>query len=132
MSISKAAFPLLALVCLAYSNLLLGAVPPSPQMTHKDVVHGFFRDIIENPEVDPTVVAKYLTPDYVQYVDGVRLDYPGFIEHMTELKRVTKSTRVTFKHLVAEGEAIATVHQPHSITKKGHTVNPPGECLHAA
>jgi hypothetical protein len=76
----------------------------------KDLIREAFAQIIESPNPDITTYRKYFSPDYQQRVDGKVLNFAGFIRHMNAQKKVLKRVRVTFRHLVAENNKVASLH----------------------
>ncbi|HHG8773992.1 TPA: nuclear transport factor 2 family protein [Raoultella planticola] len=75
------------------------------------VVINALQDIINHPQHDERRIADYFAADYQQQVDGKRLDYTGFIQHMALLKAHTRRMRIIFLAVVGEGETVFTHHQ---------------------
>ncbi|WP_028318669.1 nuclear transport factor 2 family protein [Desulfobulbus elongatus] len=90
--------------------------------TAKDVVINLFRDVLESPVVDVSVIDKYIAPSYVQNVDGVVLDYDGFIEHMEKQKQVVASLSVEFLAIAEDGDTVFTNHIVTANKKDGSTI----------
>jgi hypothetical protein len=63
-----------------------------------------------DPEQDVEALSRFFSESCVQDVDGVRMDYPQFLEHAREIKRSIRSARVTFDALIVEGSTIADIH----------------------
>jgi ketosteroid isomerase-like protein len=72
---------------------------------------------------DPTASAEdvgaFFSPDYVQEVDGKRLDYSAFLDHVRVLKRTIDRATVTFENLVVDGSTIADIHVVDARKKNG-------------
>jgi len=75
------------------------------------------RALIENalaslldPHQDAESLTRYFAPDYVQDVDGKRLDLAGFIDHARVLKKSLRRARATIEKLVVDGNTIADIH----------------------
>jgi len=75
------------------------------------------RTLIENavssmldPQQDAATLSRYFASDYVQDVDGKRLDYDGFIDHARVLKTHLRSGRATIESLIVDGDTIADIH----------------------
>ena len=85
----------------------------------KEFVKEVFSNTIENMDATEETYAKYFSKDYVQYVDGKTLTYDDFIAHMKEQKNIMKSAKVTFRHMIVEGDTVATVHLIDGIKKDG-------------
>lgn len=69
-----------------------------------------FTDVFEAPGLDQGAVSRHFDPEYVQSVDGRTLTHGDFIEHLRALKREVRRTVITVEHLVAEGDAVCSVH----------------------
>ena len=76
----------------------------------KTIIIELFRDVLASPVVDTAAVAKYVSPSYIQTVDGVTLNYDGFIAHMRKQKEVIASLSVEFLAMVAECDILFTNH----------------------
>ena len=75
------------------------------------------RTLIENavtslldPQQDAAALSRYFAPDYVQDVDGKRLDYGGFIDHARVLKTHLRGGTATIESLIVDGDTIADIH----------------------
>jgi ketosteroid isomerase-like protein len=89
---------------------------------NKQILKAAFAEVITSTNPTEELCAKYFSRDYVQYVDGHRLDFNGFVKHMIEQKKVVASVKVTFKHMVEEGDKVATVHLIDATKKDGGKV----------
>jgi ketosteroid isomerase-like protein len=78
---------------------------------NKTLVRQMFREVIEREELDDHAVARYFSPRYVQKVDGKTLDLADFVDHVRELKRTVTHLRVTFEHMVSEGNKVMDIHR---------------------
>jgi len=88
----------------------------------KDFLKIAFEHTIEDVHATEADIAKYFSKDYVQYTDGVKLTYDDFIAHMKAQKEAMTSIKVTFKHMVAENNQVATVHIIDGVKKDGGTI----------
>lgn len=112
-TLSKALF--ICLLLLSSRLALAETAPKDP----KNVVRAFFANVIEDTLAGPETIAKFVSRDYVQHVDGVTLDYKGFVDHMAAQKKVMKSMRIDIKHIIAEGDEVATLHHLHGVKRDG-------------
>jgi ketosteroid isomerase-like protein len=87
------------------------------------------RALIENaltslldPRQDAESLSRYFAPDYVQDVDGKRLDFSGFIDHARTLKKSLRSGRVTIENIIVDGMTIADVHVVDAEKTNGDTI----------
>lgn len=88
----------------------------------KIFVKEIFKNTIENMDATEETYAQYFSQDYVQHVDGKTLNYTDFVAHMKAQKNVIKSAKVTFKHIITEGDTVATVHIVNGIKKDGSII----------
>jgi ketosteroid isomerase-like protein len=75
------------------------------------------RALIENalaslldPRQDAESLNRYFAHDYVQNVDGKRLDFNGFIDHARTLKKSLRSGRATIETIIVDGMTVADIH----------------------
>lgn len=83
----------------------------------KNFLKEAFANVIEDMNATEETYANYFSKDYVQYVDGKKLTYSDFVAHMKAQKSVLKSAKITFRHMLVEGDKIATVHEVDAIKK---------------
>lgn len=88
-------------------------------MNNKQRIMDLFRYVVQPSVLDTEVVASYIRPDYEQCVDGVTLDYEGFLSHMRSQKAVIASMDVEFLGLGAEGESVFSNHVVTAQKKDG-------------
>jgi ketosteroid isomerase-like protein len=98
----------------ALAALSLSAATPAgaAPLTQHDA-----RALLENalaalfdPKQDAASLSRFFAPDYVQDVDGKRLDYAGFIQHAETLKQVLRSGRATIEQIIVQGSTFADIH----------------------
>lgn len=88
----------------------------------KKFIKEVFINLIVNRDADEKTYAKYFSKDYIQYVDGKILDYDHFVRHMKTLAATIKSAQVTFKHIITEGDKVATIHRVNAIKHDGSQI----------
>ena len=90
-------------------------------MTRDDArtfLQGVF-DRFFDPAASAEAVGEFFSPDYVQEVDGKRLDYSAFLDHVRLLKRTLDRATVTFENVVVDGSTIADIHVVDARKKNG-------------
>jgi ketosteroid isomerase-like protein len=75
-----------------------------------------------DPRQDAESLSRYFASDYIQDVDGKRLDFNGFIDHARTLKKSLRSGRVTIENIVVDGMTIADVHVVDAEKTNGDTI----------
>lgn len=91
-------------------------------MDAKDIVKQAFDQLFKATTLNETLISQYFHPDYKQYVDGKELDYTAFITHMKAVKSSVHDTKVTFKHLISEGNSVCSVHIAEGTKANGKRV----------
>lgn len=76
----------------------------------REFIQEAFSNILEKSTVAENVFEQYFSKDYVQCVDGKKLNYDDFVQHIKTLKSVMKTMNVSFKQMVVEEDWIATLH----------------------
>ncbi|EPH06642.1 hypothetical protein HMPREF9713_03502 [Myroides odoratimimus CCUG 12700] len=79
-------------------------------MTNKELIKDCFVNLLESPQYRPEVIATYFSTDYIQCVDGKKLDYTIFSNHIKKLKEVTERLSITFNYMAEEGNLVFTNH----------------------
>lgn len=93
-----------------------------PDKQAKRLIVAIFREVVLPPTLDMGAVERYISRDYVQTVDGVTLDYAGFVEHMGKQKQVLASLTVDFLAMAEEGETVFSNHIVSATKKDGSQV----------
>ena len=88
----------------------------------KQFIKDAFANVFENMNATKEEYSKYFSKNYVQYVDGKKLNYTDFVEHVQALKSEMKSIKINFKYMVAEGDKVSTVHIANGVKKDGGIV----------
>ena len=89
-------------------------------------------DRLFDPAASAEDVGAFFSPDYVQDVDGRRLDRGEFLNHVRVLKSTLDSATVTFKEIAADGATIADIHVVEARKKNGDRVRvklTPSNCV---
>lgn len=85
----------------------------------KTVVIGLLSDVFEKKDVDEATIHRYISPDYVQHVDGKTLHYASFLAHIKKQKQVIDSMRFNFISMLHEGKTVFSNHEVSVIKKDG-------------
>ncbi len=89
---------------------------------HKKVLREVFQNIVGQGHTDDNTISKYFHEDYVQLVDGKKLNRDEFVRHMKALHQSEKNIKVEFQHILAEGNQVATVHTATGTKENGQQV----------
>ena len=95
-------------------NGAYGAIQ-TPQEQNKQIIRNFFDEMDNDPSVTEEsakkVIEKYLDPGYIQHVDGKTMHYKDSLPHrVNQLGRI-KNIKITFDHLIAEGDKVISIHR---------------------
>lgn len=88
----------------------------------KHFIQQVFNDVLENPVFDETLIEKYFSKDYIQWVDHKRLDYEAFILHIQKLKEKVAEQNIEIITHAENGDIIFTHHIAKSLLKDGSFV----------
>src|SRR5262249_16743080 len=97
-------------------------LPVRPTPMTRDEARRFLEDMFDrlfDPAASAEAVGAFFAPDYVQEVDGKRLDYSAFLDHVRLLKRTLERASVTFEQLLVDGSTIADIHVVDAHKKNG-------------
>ena len=92
---------------------------------NKQIIKNMLHDVIENPELNESLIRSYFSEDYIQQVDGKTLDFNDFFLHMSALKKSTKELSLTIESIAAEDDVVFTRHFVSGTTvdnKKGKSM----------
>ncbi len=85
----------------------------------KAVVIGLLRDVFEKKDVDEATINRYVSPNYVQHVDGKTLNYASFLAHIKKQKQIIDSLQFSFISMLHEGKTVFSNHEVRVIKKDG-------------
>lgn len=88
---------------------------------YKTIIKSVFKEIFENTFFNEAVIQKYFDPEYIQEVDGKKLDYTQFCKHVRLQKETISTMSIDFQTLVAEGNVLFSNHVVSGITKDGRS-----------
>lgn len=67
--------------------------------------------------------SKYVSKDFVNYVDKNTFNYQQWVQHQKNIKKIVKSMHPTFIRMVAEGNNVAAVYMIHLVKNDGSTLD---------
>ena len=85
------------------------------------LIEGALASLLD-PRQDVQALSRYITLEYVQEVNGKRLDYAGFIDHARLLKAHLRGGSVTIEAIVVDGDTIADIHLVEAEKTNGATI----------
>ncbi|ASE60776.1 MULTISPECIES: limonene-1,2-epoxide hydrolase family protein [Chryseobacterium] len=88
----------------------------------KHIIQQVFSSILENPVFDLSLIEKYFSKDYVQFVDHKQLNYEEFILHIQKLKEKVTEQKIDILNYAENGNIIFTHHIAKSALKDGSIV----------
>jgi len=91
-------------------------------LENKKIIQEAFKNVVENMDATEKTITAYFSSDYTQLVDGKIINYNDFVAHMKAQKSALQSVKIIFKHLVAEGDMVATIHTAEAIKKNGDLI----------
>ncbi|KAF5601971.1 uncharacterized protein FSUBG_7953 [Fusarium subglutinans] len=93
------------------------STPPHVDWTSslEEYEKGFESIFIGEPETTQADLEGLFTQDYTSIVDGKRIDFPEFVEHIQHLRQVTTAIKVQITHFLRQGNELA---ERHFVTAK--------------
>lgn len=91
-------------------------------MNGKKIVQDFLTDLIQSEAMDEERLEMYLHSDFIQHVDGKTLSRDDCIAHAKAVKSSVHSGKITFEHVICEGNKVCTVHIAQGTTNHGNLV----------
>ncbi|HEF8774596.1 TPA: nuclear transport factor 2 family protein [Providencia stuartii] len=79
-------------------------------MSNLTLVQRALVSVLGNDIGNLSAIEQYFSPDYIQIVDGKKIDYTEFVAHLNALKNAVESISITIKS-IAEGDGC--VHTQH-------------------
>ena len=77
----------------------------------KEALRSLFENIYQ-PQVDPEkFIQKHVSTNYVQIVDGHRINYSDFVAHIIKQRLVIKDVSFNFIYLIEENDSVASLHR---------------------
>lgn len=76
-------------------------------------------DILENTKAGEKEISRYMSPSYIQFTDGKRIDYRGFVQHIAVQKQLIVSAKVRFIQVIAQDNVVSTNHEVDVLKKDG-------------
>lgn len=80
-----------------------------------------FKEVLENPEIDESVIQNFFSKDYIQIVDGHTLDYAHFVQHLRKLKEKVIEQKVTLENIAVNQNTVFTKHRVTSKLRNNTT-----------
>ncbi|EMF0916285.1 MULTISPECIES: nuclear transport factor 2 family protein [Providencia] len=65
------------------------------------------------------VIEQYFSPNYIQIVDGKKINYEEFVAHLKVLKEATNNISITIKSIAEGQDCVHTQHIAHAEKKSG-------------
>lgn len=118
----KEAFFKLSFAISLLSQIEGGEPVNAKETMSKEFIEKVFKEVLEDLNADEKIICRYFSPDYIQHVDGHRLNYKDFVDHMYVQKSLLDSIKVCIERCVVEANGICTVHRVDAIKKNGEKV----------
>ncbi|SUC47463.1 Uncharacterised protein [Providencia stuartii] len=64
------------------------------------------------------VIEQYFSPNYIQIVDGKKINYEEFVAHLKVLKEATNNISITIKSIAEGQDCVHTQHIAHAEKKE--------------
>lgn len=91
-------------------------------MHHTARLKACLQRVICDPAFPLAELDAWFTPDYCQEVNGKRLDYPAFHQHIATLRRHLAGASIEFVATLAQGERVHSTHVVRATRQDGGTL----------
>ncbi|WP_439825033.1 hypothetical protein [Aeromonas caviae] len=91
-------------------------------MHHTERLKACLQRVICDPAFPLAELDAWFTPDYCQEVNGERLDYPAFHQHIATLRRHLAGASIEFVATLAQGERVHSTHVVRATRQDGGTL----------
>lgn len=91
-------------------------------MSNKQLVKQALAAVLGNDIGSLSVIEQFFSKEYIQIVDGKKIDFDEFVTHLQVLKEATQSISVTIKS-IAEGEGCVHTHHIAKAIKHDNSVS---------
>lgn len=88
----------------------------------KHFIQQVFKEVLENPVFDESLIEKYFSKEYTQFVDHSQLNYDEFVLHIKKLKEKVAEQKLEIINYAENGDIIFTNHIAKSTLKDGSKV----------
>lgn len=88
----------------------------------KHFIQQVFKEVLENPVFDESLIEKYFSKEYIQLVDHSQLNYDQFVLHIKKLKEKVAEQKLEIVSYAENGNIIFTNHIAKSTLKDGSEV----------
>ncbi|MBL0543107.1 nuclear transport factor 2 family protein [Aeromonas caviae] len=88
-------------------------------MHHTERLKACLQRVICDPAFPLAELDDWFTPDYCQEVNGERLDYPAFHQHIATLRRHLAGASIEFVATLAQGERVHSTHVVRATRQDG-------------
>lgn len=79
-------------------------------MSNEELVKAYLAEIIEVNDFNENKIRSFLDNDFIQYVNGQKLDLEQCIKHVKVVKSQVTDGKLTFEKLFSDANKVCTVH----------------------
>ncbi len=79
-------------------------------MDNKTIIRTLFHTAFKAEFFDEERLGELLSPGYIQYANGFRLNFTQFIDHIKRVRALIRSCEITFETMVEENGIVFTNH----------------------
>lgn len=88
-------------------------------MHNKDIIIQAFKEILEDGKIDNETIKKYFHKDYIQEVNGIKIDYDEFKLHLFKQRQSIENISIKFNTILSYDNIIFSNHNVHCTKKDG-------------
>lgn len=88
-------------------------------MNNKYIIIQAFKEILEDGKIDNETVKKYFHKDYIQEVNGAKINYDEFKLHLIKQRQSIENISIKFNTILSYENIIFSNHNVNCIKKDG-------------
>lgn len=105
-----------------YQNLLKTTIKGN-QMVANKIIIDFFKQVLEDGQIDDKTISHFVSPNYIQQVDGKTLNFEDFKKHLKKQREIISRIQITFIQIVSSGDIVFTNHEVSVHKKDGNLLH---------
>lgn len=89
-------------------------------MKSSKIILDFFKQVLEDGQIDNKTISSFVSPSYIQQVDGKTLDFEDFKKHLKKQREIISRIQITFIQIISSGDIVFTNHEVSVHKKDGN------------
>lgn len=91
-------------------------------MGTSEIILDFFKQVLEDGQIDDKTISHFVSPNYIQQVDGKTLYFEDFKKHLKKQREIISRIQITFIQVISSGDIVFTNHEVNAYKKDGNVL----------